>query len=420
MKRLVFFMMILFVVQAVAAGERSFGQGYDEFRPYGYQRMWRWEQIRKVYSGKQDYRPALLRSIAERKSPYLICPWWLEDLYCDSLVASECRQGIGYVGYVLDAVSGAPELTNEWNNDSKDGILNDPMYKDVPYDLVVYCRNGRAFDQFLLSESARLNFLRQVFEWPGGLINKKHLGKKASGINFYLPEISFREKRAFLQFIKSASMIIDSLCVDGETLPYTGDRCILSLTLPTKAAGEMNFLSGVTTFVDDIYFIDYDEYGIPIASAGALNRGNDPALLATKLFNQFYLFNLTNKNRPEEACSCDINALALADYDIFEWKLYFFVDCFLIFGLIVLILLYNLYSPFYMFIDRNRLFVAPIMITLVSEIVILFFFVLEAISKEVLLFDMNGMGHFWLLTLPVVFVLLNILLRLVNKRKIIP
>lgn len=420
MKRLVLIFVMLFAMQAMAAERRSFGEGFDEFRPYGYQRMWRWEQIRKVYSGRQEERRELLQAIAGRKNPYLICPWWVEDLYCDSLVASKCRQGIGYVGYVLDAVSGAPELTNEWNNRLKDCILNDSMYLGVPYELVVYCRNGQAFDQFLLSEPARLNFLHQVFEWPDGLINKEHLGKKARGVNFYLPELSFREKREFLQFIKSVSMIIDSLCVDGGSLPYTGDRCILSITLSTVAKEEMDFLSGVATFVDDIYFADYDEYGVPVAVAEPLNWGNDPALLVTKLFNQFYLFNLSNHHQPQEACSCNISELAGADYDGFQWKVFFFWDMVLILGLVTLILLYNLWSPFYMLADRYRMFVAPVMITFVSEIIIIFFFMLEAISKDVLLFNMSGMAHFWLLALPVFFILLNILLHLVNKRKFIP
>lgn len=420
MKRLVFYIMLLFAVQAVSAEDRSFREGFDEFRPYGYQRMWRWEQVRKVYSGGREFRDSLLQSLSNRASSYLICPWWLEDLYCDPLVASACRKGFGYVGYVLDPVTGTPELTNEWNNETRDCILNDSMYRNIPYDLVVFCRTGQALDRFLLSETARLNFLQQVFRWPDGLINKKHQGMRPRGINFLLPDLAFREKRAFTRFVKSVSMVIDSLCVDGGRFPYAGENCMLYFTLPTSAAGESSFLSGITKFVDNIYFSDYNEYGIATSVAGTLNRENDPTLLVVKLLNEFYLFDLDNAIKTGEACSCNIDALAQADYDIFQWKRYFYLGVILCLALIALVVLYNTHSPFYIFVDRNRSFIAPVVITFVTEIIIVFLYMLEAISKDVLLFDMNESGHYWLLALPVVFILLHILSRLVNKRKVIP
>lgn len=419
MKKLLFFVVLSVTIQVAAAQGRSFQEGFDEFRPYGYQRMWRWEQLRSEYCSGREFRDSLFQALNMRKSSYLICPWWLEDLYCDPLVAAVCRGGIGYVGYVLDPLAGTPELTNEWNNDTRNGILNDSIYRNIPYDLVVYCRTGEAFDRFLLSESARLNFLQKVFEWPDGLINRKHLNKKPRGINLFLPDLSFREKRAFTQFMKSVSMVIDSLCTGG-VYPYAGKNCMLYITLPTRGLEEMNFLSGITKFVDNIYFADYNEYGVAVATAGTLTSSNDPTQLSVKLFNEFYLFNLSNKSRAGEGCCNDIVALAQADYDIFQWKKYFYLDIVLGFTLLALVILYNLHSPFYILVDRNRWLIAPVIITLVTEIIIVFLYMLEAISKDILLFDMNGMGHYWLLALPLVFILLNVLLRLVNQRKIIP
>lgn len=419
MKKLLFFVVLSVTIQVAAAQGRSFQEGFDEFRPYGYQRMWRWEQLRSEYCSGREFRDSLFQALNMRKSSYLICPWWLEDLYCDPLVAAVCRGGIGYVGYVLDPLTGTPELTNEWNNDTRNGILNDSMYRNIPYDLVVYCRTGEAFDRFLLSERARLNFLQKVFEWPDGLINRKHLNKKPRGINLFLPDLSFREKRAFTQFMKSVSMVIDSLCTGG-VYPYAGKNCMLYITLPTQGLEEMNFLSGITKFVDNIYFADYNEYGVAVATAGTLTSNNDPTQLTVKLFNEFYLFNLSNKSREGEGCCNDIVALAQADYDIFQWKKYFYLDIVLGFTLLALVILYNLHSPFYILVDRNRWLIAPVIITLVTEIIIVFLYMLEAISKDILLFDMNGTGHYWLLALPLVFILLNVLLRLVNQRKIIP
>ncbi len=329
MKKLLFFVVLSVTVQVTVAQGRSFQEGFDEFRPYGYQRMWRWEQLRSEYCSGREFRDSLFQALNMRKSSYLICPWWLEDLYCDPLVAAVCRGGIGYVGYVLDPLTGTPELTNEWNNDTRNCILNDSMYRNIPYDLVVYCRTGEAFDRFLLSERARLNFLQKVFEWPDGLINRKHLNKKPRGINLFLPDLSFREKRAFTQFMKSVSMVIDSLCTGG-VYPYAGKNCMLYITLPTQGLEEMNFLSGITKFVDNIYFADYNEYGVAVATAGTLTSNNDPTQLTVKLFNEFYLFNLSNKSREGEGCCNDIVALAQADYDIFQWKKYFYLDIILL------------------------------------------------------------------------------------------
>lgn len=419
MKKGLLFIALLMSVQVLAGQGRSFQEGFDEFRPYGYQRMWRWEQIRNVYCEGREFRDSLFQALNRRQSSYLICPWWLEDLYCDPAVAAVCRGGIGYVGYVLDPLTGTPELTNEWKNATRDCILNDSMYRNIPYDLVVYCRTGEAFDRFLLSQKARLNFLRQVFEWPDGAINQTHLHKRPRGINLFLPDLSFREKRAFTQFMKSVSMIIDSLCTGG-TYPYAGSNCMLYITLPTQGVEEMNFLSGITKFVDRIYFADYNEYGVAVATAEPLTSGNDPTQLVVKLFNEFYLFDLDNKSRTGEVCCRDIAALAQADYDIFQWKKYFYLGMILILAFLALLILYNLHSPFYIWVDRNRWLIAPVVITLVTEIIIVFLYMLEAISKDVLLFDMNGTGHYWLLALPLVFILVNILLRFVNQRKIIP
>ncbi len=102
MKKLLFFVVLSVTIQVAAAQGRSFQEGFDEFRPYGYQRMWRWEQLRSEYCSGREFRDSLFQALNMRKSSYLICPWWLEDLYCDPLVAAVCRGGVGYVGYVLD------------------------------------------------------------------------------------------------------------------------------------------------------------------------------------------------------------------------------------------------------------------------------------------------------------------------------
>lgn len=416
---LVFIGMWLLVLPLLAE-KQSFGLGYDEFRPYGFQQAEQWKVIRDIYLPGRNFQDSLIQALQQRKRNYLMCPWWLEDLYMNPGIARCCKEGLGYPGYVLNPLTGNPELTNEWRNQNGGGILNDSAWREVPYDLVVYCRGAEAIDLFLRSESARLNFLHQVFDWPAGAVNQQHSGKRPRGIHFYLPDLSFREKRAFVQFIKSVSMVIDSMQLESGTRPYAGDRCMLYVTLGTEARYELNYLSGIAVFVDEIYFTDYNEFGVTEEPWYILNTQNDPTQLITRLGNQFYLFHLSHLAGTGKVDNTDIGYLATADYDNMQWETYFYLEILLILIFVILVILYNFYSPFYMFADRNRRFVTPVIITFVTEVIILFLYILEAISKDDILFSMNDSQHLWLLALPLAFIALNILIRLLNQRKVIP
>lgn len=408
----------LFLVSAnLSAQERTFSEGYDAFRAYGYQPQWRWEQVRSVYTPGVNYTDSVRNRMEGKVFPYLICPWWLEDLYCDSLVDASIGGRAGYVGYVLDPWSGAPELINEWNNVAAFTFPNRTRENDTPLDLVVYCRDGRALDCFLQSEKARLNFLHHVFEWPDGMINRSFRGRRTAGINFYLPDMTFREKRAFTYFIRSVSMVIDSLKTDEGRSPYMGDSCMLYVTLGTEARREENFLSGIAVFVDNIYFTDFNEYGIPVKSAGTLNTQNDQTMLPVRLFNQFYLFDL--KDRPPFS-GTDIKRLSEAQYNILVWKQYFYIDVFLVVLFIVLLILYYSSGRFYNIADRYRILIMPVITIFVTEIFILFLYMLESMSVYTLLISMDSRTHYFLLALPLFFILINIAFRLMNERRQLP
>lgn len=99
-------------------------------------------------------------------------------------------------------------------------MLLDDAWADIPLDLVVYCRGGAAFDYFLRSDSSRMNFIRAVFDPQTGLINQLHSGRRAAGLHFYLPDFSFREKRAFMQFV-STKALTNCICfLSGNSLMW--------------------------------------------------------------------------------------------------------------------------------------------------------------------------------------------------------
>lgn len=403
------------------AQEHTFNEGYDLYRPYGYQPVWKWKHIRSVYHPDVAYQDSLYSRIQGKEYSFFLCPWWLEDLYQDSLIAQGLKGRLEYIGYVLDPWTGAPELVNEWNNNQGNTILQSPWYQNTPLDLTVYCRSGAAFDCFLRSEKARLNFLHQVFEWRSGMINRYHGKKRTDGINFYLPDFTFQEKRAFTHFIKSVSMVIDSLSIEGGHHPYTGDSCKLYVTLAAEAKQEIHFLSGIAEFVDAILFVDYDACGLPVARVEELNKANDETPLVIKLYNQFYLFDLKdNRDLTGQVCGTDIDKLAKADYDDYHWAQYFYLDLLLFLIWVGLLIAYYTSSRFYIFADCYRFLIVPVMITFVTEIFILFLFMLEAISLDVLLFKMEESTHYLLLLLPVVFIVFHIFIRLLNQRKVLP
>lgn len=195
---------------------------------------------------------------------------------------------------------------------------------------------------------------------------------------------------------------------------------MLYVTFGTSAWEEADFLSGITVFVDEVRFADYDAYGVPFRVLQPLNAGNDPASFVTKLWNQFYLFHLGKYRRAEEGEYSRVDFWAQADYDDFQWQTYFFLEVGLWIFFITLMLLYNFYSPFYMLAERNRWLIVPVVITFVTEAVILFIYVVEAISKDELLFSMQGYQHLWLLALPLVFILLYVVFRMWGKNKQLP
>lgn len=412
----IFVLFLLLLTGGVSSGQgRTFTDGYDDYSPYYYRTREEWKLIRERVFECQGEKDSLRLNTLGRVLPNVICPWWAEDLYCPEVLKGRVLR-LGYVGYVLNPLTGLPSLMNSWN----DPILPDSALGDVPLDLVVYCRGGEAFDYFLRTDSARMNFLRKVFDGKGGMINRLHGGRRVSGIHFYLPDFSFREKRAFMQFVRSVSMVIDCYCVDGVR-PYEGEKCRLIFTFSPQARRELDFLSGVIRLADEVYLAEYDEYGIPYTPVMRYTGANDPTPVLRRVVNQFYLFSFrTEGGVAEEECCSDLGLLSRAEYSEHNWRFYFFVGVGLFLGLLVLAVLYFLYSPFYILANRFRSLIVPVVITLMTESGIVFLYMVEALSGDCLFFDFDDGTHLWLLALPVIFIFLYVVLSLSARRRELP
>lgn len=406
------------------AQPRSFSEAYDDYGPYGYHTPAIWELIRREYCGRADDRDEFCRQAeAQAEGTYFLCPWWVEDLYMtDSVAAARCGM-LGYVGYVLDVWTGGQQQINEWN--STRCLLDHELYREKEFELVVFCRN-RGFSYFLASTEAQLTFFKRVFDIRYGALNRTHGGRKASGLNLYLPGYVFDNKQNLTRFLHSLRMIVSNYGVkgpDGRVVrPYAKGQLPVTLTFPANADVHREYLATLLGYADRIDLIDYNEYGFPSEElAAAMNTENTrPPLFAQvlSLFHRIgddsiYLMN-------EDDTSDSIRQLMQASYRSENWRAYFVANVVLTLFMLTLIILYNVYSGFYLLVQRLDFLVTPALMAYVGETMALLFYMLEAMTRGTQFFDITDHTYYLLLALPLLLFLAYAALRLTFRQKELP
>lgn len=78
--------------------------------------------------------------------------------------------------------------------------------------------------------------------------------------------------------------------------------------------------------------------------------------------------------------------------------------------------------PFNVYIEKYNTFMVLLMITLVMELAVLFFFMIEALSPQVIHYELEtgSMTYLMLIALPVVPILFYFLILKLNKREPLP
>lgn len=377
---------------------------------------------------------ALTESMRTADPMYALIPYWMTDVYMQvpSGVSSRLHR-FGYPGYVINPLSGTPELTNNWNTSN---VMDVAPYKNIHYDLVAFCGDAASTNRFLTDREACHRFIYTVFSYPGGMINRNGGAHKPSGLNLYLPEFDFTEKRALTQLVKSLSLVIDSLKTpDGRFIygiptcptdsgmePLHPDGIDLSLTFSRRAAvRESGFISGLQCFVDTVYFIDFDSLGL--AREVVYNNGSiDTSSVVTRVTNPFYLFRIPYKTVQPGVNDSDLWQLMDCDYASGQWGLFLFIDLFLIVLVIAFFVMRATSVEVNVFVERYRILVVLLMITLIMEFIVFFFFLIEALSPQVIYFDFETgqLTHLALIGLPVLPILLYFLLLRLNDRQPLP
>lgn len=368
----------------------------------------------------------LKNRILSSDSLYVMIPYWMTDVYLGLPTAVSSRiKRYGYLGYVINPVSGSPEITNNWTSQN---MMDFAPYKDKPYDLVAFCGDAQSTNRFLTNPEARRIFVYSLLNYPGGLINRASYASKPEGLNLYLPAFDFKEKRALTQLVKSLSIVIDSLCVNDSVHIYRDARRVMNkdlglfLTFSRQAAAEHSgYISGLQCFVDSVYFADFDSLGV--SSRTLCNDGSiDTSSVFTRLANPLHLFRIPYKTIRPGVDDADIWRLMECDYDSGRWGLCFCITICILCAIIALVVMRYISVPFNVYLDKYHTLVVLLMITLGMELCVFSFFTIEALSPQVIFFDLEKgrMTHLALMALPVFPILLYFLIQKLNKREPLP
>jgi len=194
-------------------------------------------------------------------------------------------------------------------------------------------------------------------------------------INFCFPDFSFKEKRAMYQFIKSVSLVLDSL-----EKPSMKD-VLLYFTFNESAFEEhKSYILGMYDMVDSIYLIK-DVFNMDFKLVDI----NTPTSKFSKILSQFYFARVHTEDLPSTKSDTldydTISELMQADYPD-SWEQYLLGIIGSVLLLIIGILLYLLFAPFANYVHENYMYVFAGVLIIVTEIILLFVFMIEEMTNK--------------------------------------
>ncbi|HMM02933.1 MAG: hypothetical protein ACK5KN_06555 [Dysgonomonas sp.] len=300
-------------------------------------------------------------------------------------------------------------LKMDINNLSKPlSSLQDSLEMDV----MLMCRGDVNTDNFLRSPYYRSSCLEQLFL----SIDKTRL-TNIKGVNLYFPDFSFKEKRAMAQFVKSASLIIDSCNVKSIRdlkLYVTFDR--------DNGKDNYAYILGLTQMVDSVLLVNTKSVYWPGDSVLAVSKVDaEKASWWSKVENQFYLARFTLKPFPqidksEELSPENLRTLINADYPYNNWENYFFALIGILLLVITVFIFYRFNPYFSYFLNNNITYFFSLVIMLILEIYLLFVCMVEAMSNENV-FTFGGEDKNTFLLLPLLFIFIVPMLNILSKRR---
>ncbi|WP_165041473.1 hypothetical protein [Dysgonomonas sp. ZJ709] len=356
----------------------------------------------------EEYSKRLLESVEQKDSTDRLS---LERIYLNYLLPMYYPS---YIKHRYIARNYSVEMTDNYLKMDIENLSKPlfPLQDSLEMDVMLMCRGDVNTDNFLKSPYYSSSCLEQLFL----SINETRL-TNIKGVNLYFPDFSFKEKRAMAQFIKSASLIIDSCNV----------KSIRNLKLYAtfdKDNGKDNYtyLLGLTQMVDTVLLVNTKSVNWTRDSVLTISKINaENASWWSKVENQFYLARFKLKsfpqiNKDEELTSENLRKLINADYPHNDWENYFFALIAILLVVIIVFILYRFNIRFSYFLNNNMTYFFSLIIMLILEIYLLFVCMVEAMSNENV-FTFGGDDKNTFLLLPFLFIFIVPMLNILSKRR---
>lgn len=306
-----------------------------------------------------------------------------EQIYISYLLANANKQIKDY-RYVLNKYS--VDFPNDSFIMKKKEMLPLPknMLDSMSLDFMFVLEGKKNTDNFLYSSKEQIKILYEILSDMKDNPEIKKLNSKKNkrvGLNFYFPDFSFEEKRAMAQFMKSVSLVIDSINIpEIQNLPlyFTFDK--------SAKEDNMAYLIGLCDMVDNVFVTDITS---TVMSFEAIDK-NVAISKLDKIKNQFYFVRFHTGDFPktnDKLSYENIELLMKADYPN-TWEGYFAGIIGILLLLIIGTVCYFFITPFANFIHESYMYVFAGVILLITQIVLLFVFMIEEMNSKTKVFNL--------------------------------
>ncbi|MNX90950.1 hypothetical protein D3C86_1230180 [compost metagenome] len=293
-----------------------------------------------------------------------------------------------------------------------------PVTGTVSNELLFRFTGAHRTNRFLKNEDAVIRAISYILETVRTDTNQ------IRSINLYFPDFNFREKRAFVQFIKSVSMVMEAAKdpdISGMKL-----KIFFHEQSNPEIIGE-SFLYSLMIKADEVVLLDptnvIDDYYV-VGDPFSWEEMDDVGLF-TRMKSHFYLARFSNSDTTSykgTLATFDINQIghiAMGDLPDNNWESYLWFLIGLVVFVIAIAVLYFFYPPFSYILNQNMGIVLASAVIFTIEFFILAGVVFQNMCTEDDSTSLNENPSL-LFCLPIVMVVVLPLLRQFSRNKKLP
>ncbi len=194
-------------------------------------------------------------------------PYWMKDKWKN--YPFELLSTVSYFSYKIDPISGNnqnPEQLDEWINSE---FVEVAQSKNTKVLLTISCQGQKNTSKFLNNSLA----WQQVFM----KVTKLILDKNADGIDINFENISLKNRKLFVDFVKQFDQYL------SDAFYRINKKHFISLTLPASSGKESYDINKISPHVNlfTIMGYDYHSYDVPSPTAPLQSEDGGYSLLST-------------------------------------------------------------------------------------------------------------------------------------------